>query len=97
LRDNLLAAFQRFPDQWGDFLILACHRMFPRISTLFLESFVTNVGRNDAEREVHLPYTVRTLRQARLDPSIREAELAEEEQWQEEMERLRKYLRGAGE
>jgi len=94
LRDNLLNAFQRFPDQWGDFLVLACHRMFPRISTIFLESFTTNLGRNEAEREVHLPYTVRYLRQVRSFPSIREQELAEEEQWQTEMEQLRKYLKG---
>jgi hypothetical protein len=96
LRDNLLAAFQRFPDQWGDFLLLACHRMFPRVSALFLESFSTNLGRNEAEREVYLPYTVRYLRQVREDPSIREEELGQEEQWQAEMEQLRNYLKGIG-
>lgn len=94
LRDNLLNAFQRFPEQWGDFLILACHRMFPRVSTIFLESFTTNVGRNEAEREVHLPYTIRYLRQVRSFPSIHEQDMAAEEQWQSEMDQLRKYLKG---
>ncbi len=94
LRDNLLAAFETFPEQWGDFLVLACHRMFPRISSLFLERFTHNVGHNEAERELHLPYTVRYLRQVRAHPDIRAEEEREEEAWQAEMEQLRLYLKG---
>ncbi|OIQ97121.1 bacteriohemerythrin [mine drainage metagenome] len=94
LRDNLLAAFEKFPEQWGDFLVLACHRMFPRISSLFLERFTHNVGHNEAERELHLPYTVRYLRQVRGHPGIRAEEERQEADWQAEMEQLRLYLKG---
>jgi len=96
LRDNLLAAFQRFPEQWGDFLILACHRMFPRVSSLFIEDFTRSVGRNETEREAIMPYTIRYLRQVRDFPSIREKEAAEEAQWQAEIDELRKFLKGWG-
>ena len=96
LRDNLLAAFQRFPEQWGDFLILACHRMFPRVSSLFIEDFTRSVGRNETEREAIMPYTIRYLRQVRYFPSIREKETAEEAQWQAEIDELRKFLKGWG-
>jgi len=94
LRDNLLQAFQRFPDQWGDFLVLACHRMFPRVNTIFLDRFTTNLGRNEAEREVYLPYTIHYLRLVKADPSIHAHEMEEEEAWEAEMEELRKYLKG---
>ncbi|CAA7619127.1 conserved hypothetical protein [Candidatus Terasakiella magnetica] len=91
-RDNLLATFNRFPPQWVDFLVLACHRVFPRISTAFLESFATNLGRNDAEREAHIPYTIRYLRQAREIPGIRDRERDEEMEWQLRMKELSDYL-----
>ncbi|HIJ37692.1 MAG TPA: hemerythrin family protein [Rhodospirillaceae bacterium] len=94
LRDNLLEVFNRFPEIWGDFLVLACHRIFPRISTTFLESFTTNFGRNEKEREAYVPYTMRYLEQVRAHPEIRTRERKEEEQWQEQMKQLRNYLSG---
>lgn len=94
LRDNLLYAFQRFPEIWGDFMVLACHRVFPRISSVFLESFATNFGRSEAEREGYVPYTIRYLRQVREHPSMRERERGEEDHWQSEMKKLRDYLAG---
>jgi len=94
LRDNLLVAFQRFPEVWGDFMVLACYRVFPRISTFFLESFSTNFGRNEAEREAYVPYTIRFLRLVREHPEVRERERREEEEWQAAMKKLRAYLTG---
>ncbi len=94
LRDNLLNAFQRFPNEWVDFLVLACHRVFPRVSTLFLESFITNVGTNDAMREAYLPYTMRYLRQVREMPEIRARERAEEAEWDARVKELRDFIAG---
>jgi hemerythrin-like metal-binding protein len=94
LRDNLLAVFGRFPDQWGDFLVLACHRVFPRISTLFLENFLTNLGRTDEQRAEYMPYTVRYIQQVRDHPDIRPREQREEAEWQAQMQQLRNYLAG---
>lgn len=94
LRDGLLGIFSKFPEQWGDFLVLTCHRVFPRISTQFLESFTTNWGRNQAEREAYVPYTIRYLRQVHDHPEIRQRERAEEEEWQAQMQELRNYLTG---
>ncbi len=91
-RDNLLAAFNRFPPEWVDFLVLACHRVFPRVSTSFLESFATNLGRNEVEREAHIPYTIRYLRQAREDPDIFDRERLEEYEWTMKMKELSDYL-----
>jgi hemerythrin-like metal-binding protein len=92
LRDNLLAAFNRFPPEWVDFLVLACHRVFPRITTSFLEGFSTNLGRSEAEREAHIPYTIRYLRQARDIPQIKLRERQEEEEWRAQMKTLSDYL-----
>ena len=91
-RDNLLAAFNRFPPEWVDFLVLACHRVFPRVSTAFLESFSTNLGHNEAERELHIPYTIRYLRQARQNPDIFDRERQEERDWAAQMKELGDYL-----
>jgi len=91
-RDNLLAAFNRFPPEWVDFLVLACHRVFPRVSTAFLESFSTNLGHNEAERELHIPYTIRYLRQARQNPDILDREQRDEWEWQAKMKELGDYL-----
>ena len=94
LRDNLLAVFNRFPEQWGDYLVLVCHQVFPRISSQFLESFATNFGRSEQEREAYVPYTIHYLRQVRLRPEIRNRERQEEELWQEQVKLLRNYLTG---
>lgn len=94
MRDNLIAAFENLPERWGDFVVLACHRVFPRISTVFLDSFITNFGRSDQTREAYLPYTVYYLKQARQRPEIRLRELREEAEWQSKTAQLRDYLSG---
>jgi len=95
LRDKLLTAFNNFPDQWGDFVILACHRVFPRIDSQFLERFSTNLGRTEDERETHMPYLIRYLRQVREHPEIRRAERDAESEWQAQEEELRQFFRKA--
>jgi hemerythrin-like metal-binding protein len=92
LRDNLLGAFARFPPEWGDFLVLACHRVFPRVSTAFLESFVCNFGTTEAQREAHVPYTVRYLRQVKEEPDIWLRERNAEQEWQAQMKELSNFL-----
>ncbi|MBI3444256.1 MAG: hypothetical protein HY055_02545, partial [Magnetospirillum sp.] len=92
LRDNLLNAFAKFPPEWGDFLVLACHRVFPRVSSAFLESFVANFGTSESQRELHVPYTVRYLRQVKEDPDIWLNERHAEEEWQAQMKELGNYL-----
>ena len=94
LRDNLLAVFNRFPEQWGDYLVLSCHQVFPRISSQFLESFATNFGRTEEQREAYVPYTIHYLRRVRQHPEIRDRERQEEEDWQEQIKQLRNYLTG---
>jgi hypothetical protein len=87
----MIDLFNGLPEPWGDFLILTGHRVFPRLDTLFLESFSTNFGRTEAAREAVMPYTMRYLRQVREDPEIRAREQAEEEEWQAGLVELRKY------
>jgi hemerythrin-like metal-binding protein len=94
LRDNLLAAFEKLPEKWGDFIALLCHRAFPRVSTLFLEKFTTNFGPNAAAREPYVPYTMHYLNQARQHPEMRARELREEETWQAQAKQLRDFLSG---
>ncbi|RAU24001.1 hypothetical protein CU669_01235 [Paramagnetospirillum kuznetsovii] len=91
-RDNLLNAFTKFPPEWVDFMVLACHRVFPRITTGFLENFARNLGRSEAEREQHIPYTIRYLRQAREHPDILDRERYEENEWQAKLKELSDYL-----
>lgn len=93
LRDKLLAAFDRFPDRWGDFVILACHRVFPRINTHFLERFSLNFGLTDAEREARMPYLMRYLYQTRENPEIRRREDMAEAEWRRQEHSLRAYFR----
>jgi len=94
LRDNLLAAFRNLPEQWGDFVALACHRVFPRISTGFLEKFTTNFGQTEEARAAYVPYTIRYLKQIRQHPEIRERENREDELWQTQVKQLRNFLSG---
>jgi len=91
-RDGLLAAFNRFPPEWVDFMVLACHRVFPRVTTTFLEGFATNLGRSEAEREAHIPYTIRYLRQVREIPEIAARERVEEMEWRAKMKELSDFL-----
>lgn len=92
LRDNLLNAFAKFPPEWGDFLVLACHQVFPRVSTVFLESFVANFGTTEGQRELHVPYTVRYLRKVKENPDIWLRERHSEQEWQTQMKELSNYL-----
>jgi phage tail protein X len=94
LRDNLLAAAEKFPEQWGDFLVLLCHRVFPRVTISFLDVYATNLGLTDAQREQRAPYLMRYLRQVADRPEIRDRERNEEEQWNAELLSLRQYLKG---
>jgi hypothetical protein len=94
LRDNLLAAFQRFPDQWADFLVLTCHRVFPRVNCAFMEKFTTNVGSTDAERERHLPFVMRYLYQVKDNPEVSVGERKEENDWAQKAQELRRWLKG---
>ncbi len=96
LRDNLLTAFQRFPDQWADFLVLTCHRVFPRINCSFIEKFTTNVGSTEAERERHLPFVMRYLYQVKDNPEISVWERKEELEWEQKAQELRRWMKGDG-
>jgi hypothetical protein len=91
LRDCLLATFNSLPEPWGDFLLLVCHRVFPRLNTSFLEGFTTNFGRTESAREAVLPYTMRYLRQVQEMPEIRLRETREEDQWWANYTELEKY------
>lgn len=94
LRDNILAAAQKFPEKWSDFLALLCHRVFPRVSSSFLESFATSIGRDLVERERRAPYLMRYLSQVAQHPHVRETERLEEEHWKSQMQELRAFLKG---
>lgn len=85
-RDCLMSAYAALPHPWGDFLILACHRVFPRISTVFVESFAARFGRTDDAREERLPYTMRYLTQCRDMPEMRARELREDAEWQAKLD-----------
>lgn len=93
LRDKLLVAFDTVPDRWGDFVILACHRVFPRINSHFLARFLMNFGKTDAEREARMPYLMRYLRQVGENPAIRRSEEAVEAEWRSQEQALRQYFR----
>ncbi|OIQ88120.1 hypothetical protein GALL_300120 [mine drainage metagenome] len=97
LRDNILLACKEFPEQWGDFLVLLCHYVFPRISTRFLEQFTASLGTTDALREQRMPYLMRYLRLARINPKIKARELKEEEAWRSQSLELRNFLTGRAE
>ncbi|MGE5504123.1 MAG: bacteriohemerythrin [Actinomycetota bacterium] len=92
LRDSLLEVLHKLPPEWGDFLVLTLHRVFPRVSSMFLESFVANFGTTDEKREAHMPYTMRYLVQVRADPMIRIAEQQAERVWHGQMKELKDYL-----
>lgn len=91
LRDHLIEIFNGLPEPWGDFILLTAHRVYPRLDSLFLETFTTNFGRTEVAREAVMPYTMRYLRQVRAEPEIRERELREEEEWLNGLTELRKY------
>ncbi len=94
LRDNILAAAEKYPEQWGDFMVLLCHRVFPRINSTFLERFVRNIGQDEPARIHRMPYLMRYLKQMKDNPTIRKRERDDEHQWQDQVDELRKYLKG---
>lgn len=94
LRDYLLVAHQQYAANWGEFLTLTAHRVFGRITSHFLERFVTNLGRTEQERAAHMPYLMRTVHQLRDRPEIRRQERDEEAQWQAQRRELQNFLKG---
>lgn len=96
LRDTLLQGFENLPDPWHDFVVLMAHRVFPRISTRFLERFAYNFGQSEESREQRMPYLIRTIRQARDLPEIRRLEHQDEENWQRQVQALHDYFKGKG-
>lgn len=97
LRDGILAAFKEFPEQWGDFLLLLCHYVFPRISTRFLDQFSASLGTTDAQREARMPYLMRYLRQVRAHPEIKAREVRDDEEWKSQAQELKNFLTGRAE
>ena len=97
LRDNLLLAAAKFPEQWGDFLVLLCHRIFPRVTTYFLECYSANIGLSEKERERRAPYLMRYLAQVRQHPEIKERERLEGAEWEAQVKMLRQHMKGFSE
>ena len=58
-----LGGFERFPKEWMDALALTCHRVYPRLSTGFLDRLVIHFGATPAEQVEHLRYTTVFLKQ----------------------------------
>lgn len=94
LRDYLLQAHRELGAPWGEFLLLTSYRVFGRITSGFLERFSTNLGRNDQERGLQMPYLMRVLLQVRDRPDIRRAEREAEARWQEDRRELQNVLKG---
>ncbi|CUW38848.1 conserved protein of unknown function(Haemerythrin-like, metal-binding,1-132) [Magnetospirillum sp. XM-1] len=94
LRDYLLAAHQQYAANWGEFLTLTAHRVFGRVTSHFLERFVTSLGRTEQERAAHMPYLMRTVHQLRDRPEIRRRERDEEAEWQAQRRELQNVLKG---
>lgn len=96
LRDNILATLPQIPEQWGDFILLLCHRVFSRFNTTCLERFVRNIGTDEAAQIARMPYLMRYLQQVHQHPAIKRRERADELAWREQGEDLKKYLKGRG-
>lgn len=94
LRDNILSALPQIPEQWGDFILLLCHRVFSRFNTTYLERFVRNIGADTAAQIARMPYLMRYLQHAHQHPEIKRRERADEAAWREQGEDLKKYLKG---
>lgn len=88
LRDFMLESFSKFPTEWLDFILLCCHANFPRVTSMFLDSF----SRNYAARETTLPFTMRYLEQVALHPEIRHREVQSEDVYQRQREELGKIF-----
>lgn len=94
LRDMLLKGLADFPDEWHDFFILMLHRVFPRITTRFLERFAYNLGQTEEARRARMPHLMRYIERAQADPHIRKLEYQDEEQWRQQVKALANYLKG---
>jgi CheY-like chemotaxis protein len=94
LRDGLLAELEKLPVAWGDLIILLAHRVFPRVSTQFLEKFVANFGTTEKNREEFLPFTMQYLKKAREMPDIAYRERKEEDAYRQQAAALRDHLNG---
>lgn len=94
LRDLILAVLEEFPEHWRDHFVLLCHRVFPRLTSRFLERFTYNIGRDEAERARRMPYLMRYLKQARECPEVSLHERQDEAAWQKQGDDLRNYLKG---
>jgi hypothetical protein len=94
LRDGLIRLFEELPEEWSDFMVLLCYRVFPRIDIHFVEAFVQNLGWNEAARERRAPYLMRFLKQARNTPGILAAEHEQELAWKAQTKQLHTYLKG---
>lgn len=88
LRDFMLESFSKFPTEWLDFILLACHACFPRVTSQFLDSFTRNYGK----REQTLPFTMRYLERVAETPEIRYREIQADDTYQRQREELRKFL-----
>ena len=88
LRDFMLESFSKFPTEWLDFILLACHACFPRVTSQFLDSFT----RNYAKREQTLPFTMRYIELVAETPEIRYREIQTDDVYQRQREELRKFL-----
>ena len=93
-RDYILSVLPQFPELWGDFIVLLCHRVFPRLSTGFLERFIRNFGTSPEKRQQHMPYLARYLAHAKANPEIKAQEEAEEAAWQLQVNELKSFLTG---
>jgi hemerythrin-like metal-binding protein len=88
LRDFMLESFNKFPTEWLDFLLLCCHATFPRVTTMFLDSFT----RNYEHRDMVLPFTMRYLEMVAERKDIRQREIEAEALYVKQREELRGYL-----
>jgi len=88
LRDFMLESFNKFPLEWLDFMLLACHYAFPRVTTQFLDNFT----RNYENRDNTLPYTMRFLGLIDAKPEIRHREIRAEAEYRRQREELRAEL-----
>jgi len=92
LRDFMLESFSKFPTEWLDFILLCCHANFPRVTSMFLDSF----SRNYSAREATLPFTMRYLGLIAERPDIRHREIQSEDTYHRQRDELRKILTNKG-
>ena len=77
LRDMLLKKIDELPPGWGDPLLFTCYRAMPFVTSVYLETFSTNIGRSEAQREAWLPYVTHYLRKVKASRVVRDQEVLE--------------------